>query len=635
MHKPWRPSLGAVAGPGHTAFRVWAPERATVTLVLDRAVPAGDRFDLPAAGDGYFGGVVEGVTAGDRYHYLLDGHGPFPDPVSRYQPEGVHGPSEVVDPAGFAWTDGAWRGVAPTDLVIYELHVGTFSPAGTFRGVIDRLPYLRDLGVSAIELMPVADFPGSRNWGYDGAALFAPARCYGIPDDLRALVNAAHHHGLAVLLDVVYNHVGPDGAYLFAFSPWYYTDARPSPWGKSVNLDGPHAGQVRAFLLENALHWVHEYRFDGLRLDATHAMHDDPGRPFLAELAEAVHLSVSDRRVSVVAEDHRNLASMVMPAATGGLGLDAVWADDLHHQVRRFLAGDSDGYYVDYSGTAADIAATIERGWFFTGQHSAYLDEPRGTDPRDVPHYRFVVCLQNHDQVGNRALGDRLHREIALPAFRAATVLLLTLPSTPLLFMGEEWAASTPFLYFTDHNPELGRLVTEGRRQEFARFAAFTDPEARARIPDPQAPETFAASRLRWSERQAPPHLGMLRLHQDLLGLRRSEAALGGAAAAPLQVRPVGTESLVMLRSSAGGDALVVVRLRGAGVVDVPGLPPPTGGAAERWRVRLTTESPRYADDEVALLVEAAGPAPRVSFNRPGAAVLTRARVSAAPAATR
>ena len=622
----WRPTLGAVPGEGGTRFRVWAPDRQSVTLVVERTGDTPLRVPLGVEGNGYFGGTVAGVGAGARYRYALDDEGPFPDPASRFQPEGVHGPSEVVAPTPFAWTDGGWPGIAVEALVIYELHVGAFTAEGTFRAVAERLPYLRDLGVTAIELMPVAEFPGSRNWGYDGAALFAPARCYGTPDDLRGLVDAAHRLGLAVLLDVVYNHVGPDGAYLFAFSPWYFTDRYPSPWGKSVNLDGPHATEVRAFLAENALHWVHEYHVDGLRLDATHAMRDESARPFLAELSALVHGSVSGRRVAIIAEDDRNMARLVRPVEAGGFGLDAVWADDFHHEVRRALAGDHDGYYMDYSGTVADIVTTIRQGWFYTGQHSAYAGHARGTDPSDIEPRRLVVCLQNHDQVGNRAFGERLHHQVDLAAVRAVTVLLLTLPQTPLLFMGQEWAASSPFLYFTDHHAELGRLVTEGRRHEFAKFAAFSDPGARERIPDPQSPSTFEASKLRWVELEQEPHAAMARLHRALLDLRQREPALLGAATAPVAVETLGPHALMLLRAAPGTTLAIVVCLRGHGTLDLAALPVLRGASAGGpWHALLSSESPEFAVDPMAPDLDLSGTAPLIRFHRPSAVVLARA----------
>lgn len=618
----WRPRLGALVGADGTEFCVWAPACRAVDLVVETPGADPARHSLRAGPGGIFEGTFVDIRAGDRYRYLLDGQGPFPDPASRRQPDGVRGASMVVDPRAFQWSDQAWTGRAMDDLVLYEIHVGTFTEFGTFHGVEERLGHLVDLGVTAIELMPLADFPGSRNWGYDGVALFAPARSYGTPDDLRRLVDAAHRAGLAVLLDVVYNHVGPDGACLNAFSPYYFTDRHQSPWGASVNLDGDHAEQVRSFLIENALHWVHEYHVDGLRLDATHAMTDDSPRHFLAELSDRVRASVTDRQVLLIAEDHRNLRQMVESVTEGGCGLDAVWADDLHHQLRRLLAGDSDGYYQDFRGTTVDLATTIRQGWFFTGQPSAYLHAPRGTDPTGMALERAVVCLQNHDQIGNRAFGERLHHQIDLPTYRAASALLLTLPETPLLFMGQEWAASTPFLYFTDHHAELGRLVTEGRRREFGRFAAFADPAVRERIPDPQAAPTFEASRLNWEERGQATHAGVERLYTALLTLRREEAAIHAGSHGPCEVSALDDGTIAVRRSSASDVVLAVVRLAGAGTVDLSTAPEMSGWKELDWVSVLHTEEVRFAADPDPPTVLSSSRAPVIRFGRPSAVIL-------------
>jgi maltooligosyltrehalose trehalohydrolase len=619
MAVPWTPSLGAWITNGGTAFRVWAPSAMRVRVVVERAAEAA-AHDLARSADGTCFAVLPDVHAGDRYRYLLDDGRAVPDPASRFQPEGVHGPSEVVDPARFAWTDRGWAGLDPDDLVLYELHVGTFSRSGTFDGVAERLPDLVALGVTAVELMPVADFPGTRNWGYDGVALFAPARCYGSPDDLRRLVDAAHGLGLGVFVDVVYNHLGPDGAYLSAFSPDYFTDRHATPWGAAVNFDGPGSEKVREFFIENARHWVHEYHVDGLRLDATHAMVDESRRHFLAELAARVRESVGDRRVLLIAEDHRNLNWMAKPDADGGWGLDAVWADDFHHQCRVLLAGDSEGYYRDFTGRAADLAATIRRGWFYTGQRSTHFGHPRGTDPSGLAPARFVICLQNHDQVGNRARGERLHHQIDLASYRAASALLLLAPETPLLFMGQEWAASSPFLYFTDHEPALGRLVTAGRRDEFRHFAAFSDPSARELTPDPQALATFEASRLSWNERDAETHAATLRLYRALLEIRRRD--LQPRSAASFRVEALDEGTIAMSRTGSGGTILTIARLKGAGPVE---LTDALDGPADRqrsraWRVLLTTEDAAFSPDPAPPRL--AAPA-TVQFLRPSAIILT------------
>jgi maltooligosyltrehalose trehalohydrolase len=615
-------SLGAVIDDGGTSFRVWAPGARMVEVVVESGARAGTRMLLAPAHDGLHEALVPGIRAGDRYRLSLDGLPPLPDPASRYQPEGVHGPSQVVDPCRFRWTDQAWESVALEDLVLYELHVGTFTREGTFAAATRRLPDLRDLGVTAVELMPVADFPGERNWGYDGAALFAPARCYGTPDDLRRLVDAAHGLGLAVHLDVVYNHFGPDGAYAVAFSPRFFSSSHRSPWGAGINLDGEGSAGVRSFFVENALHWIREYHVDGLRLDATHALVDEGPRHFLAELAQRVRADVGDCTVLLIAEDSRNLAHMVRAEREGGWGLDAVWADDLHHQVRRILAGDREGYFADFSSAVGDLATTLRQGWFFTGQYSTYEGGPRGTDPAGIPPRRFVVCIQNHDQVGNRALGERLHHQADLAAYRAASALLLCAAQTPLLFMGQEWAASTPFRFFTDHAPELGSLVTAGRREEFKRFPSFSSPSARERIPDPQDPVTFEGSRLRWEERAGEPHASMWRLYRALLRLRRSEPALRDGRADGIGAQALDEGTLLLRREPERGAPLVaVVRLVGAGTVVLPGSAL-RGAGADSWSVILSTEDEPFAPDPRPPRVELADDTLRVQFPRPATVIL-------------
>lgn len=632
--EPWRPTLGAWLDEGGTGtrFRVWAPEARTVEVV--HLAASGDEAVVPLerSSDGTFEGRVKAARAGDRYLYRLDAKGTYPDPASRYQPEGVHSPSAIVDPAAFRWTDRGWRGLKREDLVIQEVHVGTFSPEGTFAGVTGRLAWLAELGVTAIELMPVADFAGERSWGYDGVDLFAPSRCYGTPDDLRRLVNEAHRVGLAVILDVVYNHFGPVGNYAAAFSPFYLSSTHESVWAACVNLDGEQSKPVREFFVENALHWVHEYHIDGLRLDATHELHDASPRHFLAELTTRVRASAPDRELVLIAEDHRNLAKMMRPESAGGWGLDSVWADDFHHQVRRFLAGDHEGYYRDYTGSIGDLVATLNQGWFYRGQYSLHLGEARGTDPQELAPRSFVFCLQNHDQIGNRAFGDRLHAQIDMPAYCAASTLLLTAPATPLLFMGQEWAATTPFLYFTDHEEDLGKLVTQGRRQEFRHFLAFVDPEARERIPDPQALSTFEASRLDWSESERPPHASILRLYRALLALRRHEPALRSNRRGDTHAIALDDASLALIRRSSedggGVTLLIVVRLRGAAEIcleDCAGMDIP---AYDNLEVVLTTEDPAFAVDPCPVQVEPTRGDLRIRFQRPGAVVLRLSPVS-------
>jgi maltooligosyltrehalose trehalohydrolase len=601
----WRLPFGANPEGWDTRFRVWAPGHERVDVILYG--PGPERVQpLRAEDEGYFSALAEGVGAGSRYRYRLDGADTYPDPASRSQPDGVHEPSEVVDPGAFRWTDHDWRGLPLEELLIYELHVGTFTEDGTFDAVAEQLPYLRELGVTAIELMPVADFPGQRNWGYDGVCLYAPARVYGGSEALKRLVDAAHRHGLAVLLDVVYNHFGPEGNYLPAItSGKIFTEAHQTPWGAAINYDGASSRAVREFVIQNALYWIHEYHLDGLRLDATHAIIDTSAKHLLQELVERVE---QDRRIErdvvLIAEDDRNERRLVTPIAEGGYGLDAVWADDFHHQLRRLTAGDREGYYANYSGTVTDLGRTLERGWYYEGQIYPERGKPRGTSAAGIPAPRFVHTLQNHDQVGNRALGERLHHQIDPAAFRAATALLLLSPYTPLLFMGQEWAASTPFLYFTDHPEELGRLVTRGRREEFEGFSAFSDPAQRARIPDPQDPDTFRRSVLRWAEQEDTPHRPMLQLYRELLALRRTHPAARERSRKHFAVRALEPGGLTLQRRAVNGAMLLVVcAFAGPLTLDVREFGGRGGGCAAE-RLRLWTEDERFGGDAAAPSLE-------------------------------
>lgn len=566
--------------------------------------------------------VVDGILPGDLYRYRMDGNDPWPDPASRFQPRGVHGPSQLVDTAGFSWSDGDWNGIDQKALAIYELHVGAFTREGTFRAAEEKLPYLRDLGITCVELMPVADFPGSRNWGYDGAALFAPARCYGTPQQLASFVNAAHRLSLAVHLDVVYNHLGPDGAYLAAFCPFAFSEIHRSPWGAGLNFDGLHSSILRDFFIDNALFWIHAYHFDGLRLDATHAIQDDSKTHFLAQLGEAVADSMSDesRKVLLIAEDERNLARIATSRNSGGYGLDGIWADDFHHQVHRCLTGQSDGYFADSSGSAHDIATTVKKGWFYCGQRSSYFGHDRGSDPSSLSSKAFIICLQNHDQVGNRAMGERLNHLVDLASYRAATVLLLLAPEIPLMFMGQEWAASSPFLYFTDHNDDLGQKVTEGRRREFARFGSFADPDAQRRIPDPQAKSTFTRSKLNWSELGVEPHKGILRLYQELLRLRENHPAMQDSSRSGFEIMDIGVDALLLQRISGTERLLAFIQLKGAATHSFANTIFSRSGNGRIIKPIITTEDPQFTDDPMAAGFSVSKFT--VTFRRPGAVTL-------------
>jgi maltooligosyltrehalose trehalohydrolase len=478
-------SLGANLRSDQCEFRLWAPRARQVIL---RLLNRGD-FEMRRGPDGVFSLTLP-AHAGERYFYLVDGGKPLPDPVSRLLPEGVHGPSQIVDPDSFRWSDESWRGLDLRDYILYELHTGTFTPQGTFDAVIGKLDYLKSLGISVIELMPVAAFPGTRDWGYDGASPFAVQASYGGPDGLKRLVDAAHRAGLGVVLDVVYNHLGPEGNYLSQFGP-YFTDRHHTPWGVAINYDGPDAAPVRQFFVENALYWVREYHLDGLRLDATQTIFDDSPRHIVQEIAENVHALGRElgRRVCVICETDENDARYLLPPPQG-FGVDAVWSDDFHHALHTLLTPERSGYYQDF-GRGEQLARALAQGFAFQGEPFKFWDgKPRGTPVKDVPLYRHVICAQNHDQVGNRARGERLTTLVPRGACKLAAALLLLAPQTPLLFMGEEYGEDAPFQFFADFgDPALRQAVSDGRRREFSEFQ-WTE------VPDPHDPKTFERSKL-------------------------------------------------------------------------------------------------------------------------------------------
>lgn len=564
---------GDAVEPGGVRLRVWAPSHARVDAeILDAGGRAVRVVRMEPRG-GWFEAFLDGAGPGLTYRFRVDGSGLFPDPASRFQPLGVHGPSRVVGGA-FPWTDSSWRGTSAEDAIFYEVHVGTATREGTFDVLIPHLAELKALGITVLELMPVADFPGEHNWGYDGVQPRAPARAYGGPEGLRRLVDAAHALEIGVILDFVASHLGPEGNYLGAFAREAFASRR-TPWGEALDYS---RREVRDFVAEAAESWVRDYHLDGLRLDATHAVGDDSETHILREIADRARAAAPGRRVLVVAEDERNDARLVAPAPEG-FGLDAVWADDFHHQVRRALAGDRDGYYADFSGTSEDLARTMRDGWFFRGQWSRALGHPRGTPPEGLAPARFVHCIQNHDQIGNRAFGDRLGRSVDGAAYRTASALLLLSPYTPLLFMGQEWNATTPFLFFTDHEPELGRKVTEGRRREFARFAGFSSQE----IPDPQAPRTFESSKLDRAEALRAPHAGVLALYRELIALR-SHPAMRKRDRASFRVRALGPDAVELERCGAKTRLRLIACLRSGLEVDL----------GSHWRMVLFSEDERF-----------------------------------------
>ncbi len=593
--------MGATLVPQGVRFRVWAPGRRRVAVELYGA--SVQRLPLAHEGQGVWSALLPGGGPGLRYKYRLDDDAAFPDPYSRSQPKGVHGPSEVVDLHAHRWQDANWRGLDVRGLVIYECHVGTATPEGTFDALIGQLDRLKRLGVTALQLMPVAEFPGRWNWGYDGVYLFAPTRNYGGVAGLQRLVDAAHQAGLGVILDVVYNHFGPEGNYLRQYSPDYFTDRYVTPWGEAVNYDGPNCEWVRKLVIDNACSWIHDYHLDGLRLDATSKIHDASQPHLLAELSETLRDSLPpERQIVLIAETSENEVRYLLPVEQGGFGFDVIWADDFHHALRRFLLGDHEGYFQDYQGTLEEVARTINQGFLFEGQYSRYAGGPRGSPARDRPAWQLQYCLQTHDQVGNRAFGDRLHHTLDLPRFRAATALLLTLPYTPLLFMGEEFAASSPFLYFTDHSGELGRLITEGRRQEFKDYAAFADAASAARIPDPQAEATFLASKLPLGELDRPPGSQILLLHRELLRLRHSDPVLAMQDRHAMQARAL-SKSLLAVRLWRGAEQRLL--LANFGDPTTLRLPELAGATSRGWHPLLDTEEPRFGGSGTLATVEA------------------------------
>ena len=548
-------SQGAELQGEGVVFRTWATGKKNVSVVV-----LGDHesvvreIPMEREASGYYSAIDPAASAGTLYKYRLDGH-LVPDLASRFQPQGVHGPSQVVDGHSFGWTDSEWKPTALHELVIYELHVGTFTREGTFEAIAARFDYLKGIGVNAIELMPIADFAGDRNWGYDGVSIYAPSRAYGKPDDLRTLVNVAHQAGLTVILDVVYNHLGPDGNYMGVYSDHYFNASHHTPWGAAFNLDGPDAAPVRSHFAENPLYWVKEFHIDGFRLDATHAIPDDSPKHLIQEIAERIQALGG----LVICEDPRNERQLLLPRDQGGYGCDAVWADDFHHVVRVQMTNENEGYMAYFKGTMEELVKTMREGWLFTGE----LQKdgiPRGTTGADLEPEHFVHCISNHDQVGNRAYGERLNQLISPAAYRAASALLLMEPYTPMFFMGQEWAASTAFLYFTDHHDELGKGVTEGRRKEFAEFSEFRDPAKRARIPDPQAVTTFTNSKLDWTQLEGQPHLETLRLYRDFLRFRRDN--LTDRRRGRWQVERVSRTAIaIRYRRKDTGDILVVAQL--------------------------------------------------------------------------
>lgn len=513
---------------GSVCFRLWAPKARRVDLWLENSPRSNSLLALERQDRGWFELTTDAASVGTRYQFQIDENIKVPDPASRFQPSDVHGPSEVIDPQAFEWKDEQWRGRPWEDAVIYELHVGAFSPEGTFRAVAERLDYLRDLGVTAVELMPVADFPGRCNWGYDGVLPFAPDSSYGRPEDLKRLIQTAHEKGLMIFLDVVYNHFGPDGNYLSVYSPQFFTDRHRTPWGDAINFDGPDSRVVRDFFIHNALYWLQEYQFDGLRLDAVHAIADDSEPHILTELAQVVRQKFgSERFVHLILENADNVTRYLHRDPQGRVPLyNAQWNDDIHHAVQVLTTGETDGYYSDYMhDPMRHLCRCLAEGFAYQGEHSEFHNARRGEPSATLPLSAFISFLQNHDQIGNRAFGERITQLAPERAVKAAMEILLLAPSPPMLFMGEEFGAISPFLFFCDFQDELASAVTNGRRNEFSRFAKFSSAEVREKIPNPNAEQTFIQSRLDWSSLAREPHNSWLQFYRKLLSIRQRKIA--------------------------------------------------------------------------------------------------------------
>lgn len=574
-----------------THFRVWAPVARRVEVVFDDAALAA----VPLRGEegGYFSGFAAAAQPGTRYRFRLDGGDAFPDPASRRQPEGPHGPSEVVAQDGYAWTDQGWRGITPHGQVLYELHVGTFTPEGTYAAAEKHLPFLKDLGITVLELMPVNEFNGPFGWGYDGVNLYAPTRLYGTPDELRHFVDRCHALGLGVILDVVYNHLGPSGNYLTRFSPDYLSKRYDGEWGDPINFDGVNSGPVREFFSCNAAYWISEFHFDGLRLDATQSMFDAGREHIVTELVRKAGAAAGGRSLYIVGENEPQHAEFARPAAQGGMGVDALWNDDFHHSAIVAATGACEAYYTETRGTPQELVSALKWGFLYQGQYYAWQKKRRGHPALDLPATAFVQFLQNHDQVANSARGQRLHELTSPGRYRALTALLLLTPATPLLFQGQEFGASAPFLYFARHEDDLNEMVRKGRHEFLAQFPNIASRDGGKLLPMPADEETFRRCKLDHGERER--HATHVRLHRDLLRLRREDPVFARQDRDRMHGAVLGAEAfLLRFLGDSGDDRLVVVNL-GPTLpllpMPEPLLAPPAGC---RWKLLWHSEDPRY-----------------------------------------
>ncbi|MGZ3389767.1 MAG: malto-oligosyltrehalose trehalohydrolase [Isosphaeraceae bacterium] len=598
-----RQIVGAeIVSDGRVHFRVWAPKHKEVQVVLEAGPDAPRGFALESEAEGYFAGAVAGAGVGTRYRFRLGGSSVqiLPDPATRYQPEGPCGPSEVIDPLCFRWTDQAWQGIASVEgQVLYELHVGTFTPQGTWTAALQQLPYLADLGITVLEIMPMAEFPGSFGWGYDGVDLFAPFHGYGIPDDVRRLVDRAHALGLGVILDVVYNHLGPEGNVLGHYSDDYFSRKYQSEWGDTFNFDGPGSGPVREFVLANVAYWVEEFHFDGMRVDATQGLYDSSPVHILAQIARRMREAAGDRRILIVGESEPQRAGLLRGADRGGIGFDMLWSDDFHHTATVAATGNREAYYGDYLGSPQELVSVLKRGWLYQGQWDLRQGKRRGSPALDIAPTAFIGYLQNHDQIANTARGERLHARTTPGRFRALSALLLLGPTTPLLFQGQEFAASSLFLYFSDARPEVTEQLRQGRRKFLKQFPSLATDQMQAQVPSPSHHDLFDRSKLNLAERDVGSHAEALVLHRDLLLLRQRDPTFrAGQRRGAIDGAVLGPEALVIRwfdPYGLGDDRLLLVNLGvelRLSVAAEPLLAPPS--ADRRWRALWSSEEPRY-----------------------------------------
>jgi maltooligosyltrehalose trehalohydrolase len=577
--------------PGGAHVRVWAPACKQIDLVIPRKAGAGRVLAMDEEGDGHFSVFDQEARAGGRYWFRLDGERLRPDPASRHQPAGPHEASAYVDPSAFRWTDENRKGLQPIGLVIYEMHIGTFTPEGTWAAAAAQLDELARIGINVIEMMPIAEFPGRFGWGYDGVDLYAPSHVYGVPDDLRAFVDRAHATGVGVVLDVVYNHMGPDGNYLSEFSPDYFTDKYTNDWGRAINFEGPEP--ARQFFVQNAQYWIDEFHFDGLRLDATQDIKDASNRHVMADIIAAARKAAGRVPIFVVAENEPQDTTIVRPPDEGGYGADALWNDDAHHTAVVALTGRREAYYTDYLGSPQELISCMRFGYLYQGQRYTWQMQNRGTSALDLQPHAFVTYLENHDQVANSAYGHRLHQLSSPAQYRALTAWLLLGPATPMLFQGQEFSSSKPFLYFADHEPRLADAVNDGRVEFLAQFPSLTDPRVVKTLPQPSDEQTFQASKLDLSERDR--HEAAYALHRDLLALRRDDPVLSRAGTYRPEGAVLGPRTFLLRYVDAmRGDRLLVVNLDvdlDFAPVREPLLAPPRG---RKWRLAWSSEAPEY-----------------------------------------